>query len=148
MKGFDMFKTAIAGVTALSLTLASATPAQAGGISQEDLGKLLFGLVAVATIGTAIKNNDRNRQVRNTPQSEQPPQRTRNQNRLPRRCVDSVDTWYGAQQIVDRDCLEQRYRHVAQLPRQCQVRVYTNRGPRNGFDPHCLRDEGYRLRRR
>ena len=144
-----MFKTVIAGVTALSLTLSSATPTHAGGLSEDDIGKLLFGLVAAVTIGTAIKNNDRQRRQAQTviPQIEEPLISHRSQRRLPRRCVENVETHWGQQRILGRDCLNQRYRHAARLPQDCAVRVFTNSGPRNGFDLRCLRDEGFRIRR-
>ena len=54
-----MMKRLVAGVTALSLTLASAAPVDANGLDREDVGKLLFGLVAIAAVSAAIENNQR-----------------------------------------------------------------------------------------
>ena len=145
-----MFKTVIAGVTALSLTLSSATPAHAGGLSEDDIGKLLFGLVAAVTLSTAIKNNNRRQATPQTviPQIEEQITPNRGQRRLPRRCLENIQTRWGQQQLLDRQCLNQRNHQVAELPHECAVRIYTDQGSRRGFDPHCLRDAGYRFRGR
>ena len=52
-----MFKLLIAGITAISLTLATTTPLHAQGMDRDDVGKLLFGLAAIAVIGKAIEQN-------------------------------------------------------------------------------------------
>ncbi len=163
-----MFKPLIAGITALSLTLASTTPLQAQGLDREDVGKLLIGLAAVAVIGAAIeenrdRNKDRNRstQVHDTPQwnginrnnnwSDLNRQHQSNSNArrvLPHACLRTVETRFGHQRIFGQRCLERNYRHVNRLPDRCAVRLYTNDGPRRGYDPLCLREQGYRSDRR
>ena len=146
-----MYKTLVAGVTALSLTLASAQPAQANGFSEEDFGKLLFGLIATYAVGSAIKNhNDRSRPEPQVQRSE--PQRhgwveRPNRNILPRQCLQRVGTQFGEHRIFNRRCLRQEYAFVSDLPRRCSVRLFTNQGPVRGYDPRCLRDNGYRARR-
>lgn len=159
-----MLKSLIAGVTALSLTLATAVPAQANGVDREDVGKLLLGLAAVAVIGAAIENNnrdnDRTTRVHDRPHRAphvNPPRSNhwsdlshRNNGRwvLPRDCLRRVETRFGDIRLFGQRCLERNYRHVDSLPRRCAVRVYSNNGPRRGFDPLCLREQGYRSDRR
>lgn len=53
-----MFKTLIAGLTAISLTLGSAAPVQAQGMSEDDIGKLLFGLLTAGVVAKIISNNN------------------------------------------------------------------------------------------
>lgn len=155
-----MFKTLIAGVTAIALTLSTASPAQAQGLDEDDIGKILFGLLATAAIGAAIRNardDDRRPQV----QQHQPRygggggQSTGNNTgnndrsmRLPRGCLVNVETRFGEHRMFGRRCLQRNYAQVADLPRRCAVRVFAANGNiRRGFDPQCLRAEGYRARR-
>lgn len=154
-----MLKSLIAGVTALSL--ATATPATAQGLDRQDVGKLLIGLAAVAVIGAAIEEN------RDTPEST-PAQHSNgwggidrgnswsglnsnnNNNRrvLPHDCIRQVETRFGTQRMFGRRCLERNYRHANGLPDRCAVRVFGANGPRNGYDPRCLRQQGYTTDRR
>ncbi len=163
-----MFKPLIAGITAISLTFASAAPAQAQGVSRDDVGKLLFGLAAIAVIGTAIdQNRSRERSAtRSTPVHDTPQWRDINRNNswsdlnrrhqntqnnrrtLPHACLRTVQTRFGDQRMFGKQCLENNYRHASRLPTRCAVRVYTNDGPRRGFDPLCLREQGFRSDRR
>ena len=159
-----MFKPLIAGITALSLTFATTAPLQAQSINREDVGKLLIGLAAVAVIGAAIEENrDRTRSTpvhdnhrsseitRNNSWSDLGrPQQTNRDARLvlPSACLRNVDTRFGTQRMFGKRCLERNYRHASRLPERCAVRLYTNDGPRSGFDPLCLRDQGFRSDRR
>lgn len=52
-----MFKTFVAGLTALSLTFATPAPASAGSLSEDDLGKIILGLITLGVVGAAIDNN-------------------------------------------------------------------------------------------
>ncbi len=170
-----MYKTLIAGVAALSLTL---TPAQANGFDEDDLGKLLFGLVAAVVVGQAIKNaNDgdrvqglshgyapsvvqpRTHAPRINPGRQDPPVVRHNRgdrggilpNRarvLPGKCFTRVETRFGTQNMFGRHCLRNNYRQFARLPSQCEVRVLTDDGARRGFDPRCLRQQGFSSTRR
>jgi hypothetical protein len=161
-----MLKSLIAGVTALSLTMAGALPAAANGLDRETAAKLIIGLAAAAVIGSAIENNrDDNRSTqardnhnnggnnrnngginRNNNWSDL----NRNSNRrvLPSDCLTRVETRFGTQRMFGQRCLERNYRHVNSLPARCAVRVYSDNGPRRGYDPLCLRDQGYRTNRR
>ncbi len=154
-----MFKPLIAGLTALSLTFATVAPVQAEGFSREDAGKLLFGLVAIAALNAAIENNTRNDPPA-TQVHDRAPQANRNRghdwgrlNRhdrrdLPRECLRGIETRFGTQHMFEQSCLDRNYRQVDSLPARCAVRVYSSNGPRRGYDPLCLREQGYRSDRR
>jgi hypothetical protein len=155
-----MMKTLVAGVTALSLTLASAAPAQANGLDREDVGKLLLGLLAVGVVGAAIENNQRREETQVQRQgsgswAELNQPRPRPDNRhddrrriLPYECLQTVETRFGDLRLFGERCLERNYRFAASLPERCEVRVYSDNGPRSGYDPLCLREQGYRTTRR
>jgi hypothetical protein len=154
-----MLKPMIAGVTALSLTLATASPLQAQGLDREDAGKLLFGLAAIAILGAALDSRDRRGPEVETVSRGIDPNRswsdlnreTRYDNArytLPGRCLRNVDTRFGSQRMFAQRCLERNYHDTNSLPARCAVRIYTDNGPRRGFDPHCLHEQGYRSDRR
>ncbi|MEL6840058.1 MAG: hypothetical protein AAFP85_12255 [Pseudomonadota bacterium] len=147
-----MMKSLITATVALSLAVA--TPASAQGIDREDLGKLIIGLAAVAVIGAAIEENrDRDSSTkahdshdwsginRNNDWSSL---NRSNRRVLPRECFRRVETRFGTQRMFGQRCLQRNYRHYHSLPGRCAVRVYTDNGPRRGFDPLCLREQGYR----
>ena len=158
-----MYKPLIAGITALSLTLVSAAPVQAQGMNRDDVGKLIFGIAAIAAIGAVIDNNKRSdrrsqqtetvhdRSNRNNSWADlnRPRQRDHGRNRdLPRECLRTVETRFGTQRMFVQRCLERNYARVNRLPERCAVRLYTSNGPRSGFDPLCLQEQGYRSTRR
>ncbi len=172
-----MFKTLIAGVAALSLTI---TPLQAQEFNEDDFGKFLFGLVAAGIVAKALSDRRddtvqtyqpsrshalnpnhyeppvvRHRENRNPPRLNPGGGRDRgglqprgnghrqNAHALPRRCYKTVETRFGTQTMLARNCLNQHYRFAARLPQKCAVRVLTRNAAHNGFDPLCLRREGY-----
>ena len=154
-----MFKPLIAGLTALSLTFATVTPATAGGLDQEDVGKIIIGIAAIAALNAAIENSrdgsDRSVQTqvhdRHNTWSDLARPRSRHSDPrrvLPSECLRQVETRFGTQRIFGQRCLARNYRHASRLPDRCEVRLYTTNGPLSGFDPFCLRDEGFRTTRR
>ncbi len=169
-----MYKTFIAGLTAVSLTLSSAAPAQANGMTEDQIGKILFGLIATGIVAKIIENNQSNPsaaiapnpwvpqtaeaprphrpQIVEAPRPSRPhlvnPRGERNRMVLPRNCVKTLDTQYGSYRLFQRNCMRQNHRFVSDLPRRCKVRIATHNGPRNGWDPRCLREAGYTARRR
>jgi len=159
-----MLKKLIAG--AATAALLATTPAQANTLDRNDVGKLVIGLAAVAVLSAAINNRKEDNNAASEPtlrvQTHRPIPRSNGyshndrwrslsrQNRgiIPSSCLHSLRTRFGEQRIFGRDCLERNYAFTNSLPGQCAVRLYTNSGPRRGFDPHCLRDQGYRSDRR
>lgn len=158
-----MLKHLIAGLTALSLTLAPAAPVHAQGMDRENVGKLIFGIAAIAVLSAAIDNSRRNdrattrsqtvhdRSNQNNGWGNGNRQRAQDQSRyrdLPRECLRSVETRFGTQRLFVQRCLERNYARANRLPERCAVRIYTTDGPRSGFDPLCLREQGYQIARR
>ncbi|MBE0414310.1 hypothetical protein [Yoonia sp.] len=161
-----MIKPIIAALTALSLTFATVSPAQAQGISREEAGKLLIGLAAIAALNAALENRKPKpqppaAQVNNRPDwapqghrgndwssLQQKEKQKKGHNALPATCLQDVENRFGSQRMFVQRCLERNYRHVDRLPARCAVRVYTNNGPREGFDPLCLRQAGFTSDRR
>ncbi len=156
-----MLKTMIAGLAAASLVLV--TPAQAARIDGDEIGKLVFGIAVVAAVNS-ILDNRRADQAEATEvhhnRWQDPTPRRNNANRwsdlnqrtnsrvIPHECMRRVETRFGIQRMFGRRCLERNYTFVNSLPDRCAVRVYTDHGPRRGFDPLCLREQGYRSDRR
>jgi hypothetical protein len=58
------------------------------------------------------------------------------------------ETRFGDHRMFMRRCLQRSDVRVRDLPNRCEVRLFTDNGPRNGFDPACLRQAGYRIDRR
>ncbi len=154
-----MLKTLTAGITALSLTLGSAAPSQAQGLSEDDIGKILFGLATLAVIGKIVDeradDNNRNRSVEvtrthrsiNTPQVQRTHRPRVDRTVLPRDCLRGYETRFGTHRMFSARCLRNNYAFADHLPRGCSVRIFTTDGARRGFDPACLRGQGYTARR-
>ncbi|MFZ3582848.1 hypothetical protein ACOI1H_11830 [Loktanella sp. DJP18] len=66
---------------------------------------------------------------------------------LPSRCLQSVETPDGWHRLYDSACLSNRLGAEARLPRICRVQLVTWGGIRDGYDPQCLDDTGFRPRR-
>ena len=152
-----MYKSIIAGMTALSLCFATAGPAQANGFDREDAGKLIIGLAAIAALNAALENRrrnddtpapvvDRNHGHQNGGHWNPRPNRARFE--LPADCLQQAESRGGDYRMFMQPCLARNQVAVSDLPRRCEVRVFTNDGPRNGFDPSCMHDEGYYTDRR
>ena len=149
-----MFKPLIAGITALALTLSTTAPVQARGLSEDDIGKIIFGLAALAAVGAIVESNKDSRPRTVTPTHRpvpevERPQRQRQIDRrvLPRNCLRGYETRFGTHRMFGARCLRNSYAFAEHLPRRCAVRIFTDAGPRRGFDPACLRNQGYIARR-
>jgi len=143
-----MKKQMLAGLMSASLVLGgvTATPARA---DSNDLAKALFGIAAIAIIGTAIQNNRVTTRVTPQPAPQRPaprpghiPARARV---LPSSCLIDYQTRRGQGLMLGSDCLSRNYRYAQLLPQQCEVDVRQRRRTISGFDPSCLRYEGFRL---
>ena len=148
-----MFKSFIAGITALLLTVVIAAPAQANGLDEDETGKILFGLFANGIAADIINNAQNNGAAAPDLRPERPrswyaPRETRGAKILPRTCLQSVDTRFGDYRMFVRRCMQDNYQFTRNLPGACAVRVVSYNGPRNGWDAECLRERGYRASRR
>ena len=113
-----MCRSFIAGIMALSVTLTEATPVQAQGISGEDLGKQLFGLVATVAVIAIIEG----RNIGNCHDSVAAPSPCVVEASLPR--TDRSKDWIGEERRMrlPRECLrtvQARYRSVRMFTRDC-----------------------------
>lgn len=151
----------LAAATAVS-TL-SAAPARA----DEDIGKVLAGLAALAIIGAALNDaRDDNPPVVHRRSHPYPgnsvgrpyerrspvvnprplPQRV-TRNDLPQQCLRRFEGYRGNTRLFGLNCLQRNYRHVNQLPYACRVQVGNGRQGNVGYEPVCLRERGYRVTR-
>lgn len=151
-----MYRKFIAAISAASLTLslfAGAAPARAGG---DDLAKVLAGIAAIAIIGKAIDDsNDRKRAhvSRNSHgnghgyrQAPRPAPKRLARYDLPGQCLVKVDVGRNnAVRMFGKRCLKRNFRFSHNLPQACAQRVWTDRGVRRGYNPRCLRQNGYRI---
>lgn len=141
-----MYKSVIAGLTAISMLMSS--PAHANERAQDQVGSFLSRFIEADTVADIINNHS----IRpNRPEHEDKGWRSHNvrdRTLLPRRCLQNVETRFGPVTMFPRDCLRQNYGYTDNLPRSCEVRVATHNGPRNGYDDYCLRQSGYQMRRR
>lgn len=159
---------AIICATALTVTAVS-MPAQAR--ADDDIGKILAGLAALAIIGVAIDNHNDNDPVVVTrqqpryvppaynvqprvvqpkivqPKIVQPRPAPRNVTKynLPGQCLKTVRKGREDFQIVGRSCLNGNYKLTKSLPKACEVEIKGKQGKRAGYKPNCLRNHGYRL---
>ena len=147
-----MFKTLIAGATALSLTF---TPANAQGFDEDQIGQIIFGLFATAAIAKLIKDNNR---PPATPTWTQPaprvediapvphrPATPRNARKiLPQRCINAFQTDQGRVRMFTRGCIARHYTHAVNFPRNCERDVITRQGFRTGWAVRCMRNAGFR----
>jgi hypothetical protein len=161
-----MYKTLVAGVTALSLTLTPA-PAAATGSEQDNFGGLIFGLAIAGIIGKLIHDNNTRSLSSSQPLVQHSPApvptptpraghrlqpqapavqntRRRDPRVLPSACVQRHATQRGPQRVFSTLCLNERYPYVANLPASCAIRLRTFDGPVRGYDPTCLQTQGYR----
>ncbi|MFT5064703.1 MAG: hypothetical protein ACJAXK_001424 [Yoonia sp.] len=151
-----MFKTLIAGATALSLTF---SPASAQGLDEDQIGRIIFGLFATAAIAKIIKDNNRPAQANGWTQptplvdhvapAPRHPATPRNGRKvLPQRCAQAFHTYQGRVRMFTRSCIARHYRHGANFPRACEQDVMTRDGFRTGWAVRCMRNAGFRTNRR
>lgn len=138
-----MFKILTAGITALSLVI----PHTARASQNNDVGKLIFGLAAVAIIGAAIDANNRRPEL--VVADPQPRERDHDRIRsnrvepLPAQCRVQVPGRHGVTEIYGQRCLNRNFSRADRLPEVCAVRVQGEHRDRRGYAPDCLRQFGY-----
>ena len=150
-----MFKTLIAGATALSLSF---TPANAQGLNEDQIGQIIFGLFATAAIAAVIKNSEQAAQTpaqiwtQPKPRVDQVAPKPRHPARprpvlqtLPRRCITAVRSSQGSDRIFTRSCIAREGVQTAGFPRRCERDVLTRAGFRAGWAVRCMRNAGFRV---
>lgn len=150
--------------TALVITGFSTAPARAG----DDTAKLLAGLAALALIGAAIQNNKRDRYVvsRNPVYTPPPVYKPRPVHKphgkyytkpaapkitrldLPGQCLRTKSVNGRARNLFGNRCLKTNYAFNGTLPKACRLGYWDGGRNRVGYEPLCLRENGYRFARR
>ena len=142
----------------VAVTGFSAGPARA----DDDFGKILAGIAAIAIIGAAIESSRdddvrviRKNTVRVTPGHNHHRNKHKHNNvrplpshvkkfNLPAHCLRKFPGVTN-KRILGRGCLNNNYRHVNSLPQACKIAVDRGRKQRVGYEMLCLRERGYRL---
>lgn len=149
-----MFRKSIASLLSAALIATSFTtvPARA----DEDVIKVLGGLVALGLIAKSIeRNRDRDRDKRRKAGTIRPytahphvgtPGPKLRPRRLvkiaPERCLQNTWTHRGTRPVYAARCMKHYSR--AQLPHNCLRENQTLSGPRYYYTPRCLQDHGWR----
>lgn len=151
--------------SALAITGVSAAPARAG---DDDIAKWIAGVAALAIIGAAIADNDRDKKqvvTRNRGYNYNKGHGHRHnynhghghkhgyahkQNfhryKLPVQCRRDVQTRKGYIRGFGRHCLLKNYGHFNSLPHQCAVKTRDYSGNRRVvYSGRCLGQHGYRV---
>jgi len=151
----------------LSAATAVATLSPAPARANEDIGKVLAGLAALAIIGAALNDarDDtppvvhrhrypyptgpvvRPHDRRPAPVSPRPLPSGVTRYDLPQQCLRKFDAYRGNTRLFGLNCLQRNYRHVNQLPYACRVQFGNGRQGHVGYEPVCLRERGYRVAR-
>lgn len=149
-----MRKQSIIAVVSAAMLLTSGAPAFAAEKEGEQLGRILFGLAAVAAVSHILQQQERATPTAPTRQRQGRPA-TRNQSTrvdrtkiIPQSCLRTVETRFGDYRMYGARCMTRNFAFASRLPAQCQVQVYTASGQRSGYDPLCLREDGYQSDRR
>ena len=168
-----MLKKLLALSLALSLAIMPAPQAHAETLSEEEVGAILFGLVAafaITKVIDSVQDDDDGRKARRpdrTTRSHDPfrngvdrifgrdrrdrddddrADRHRLQD-IPLVCLERVEFSRNDRRVFTRSCLRAEGVRTNRLPRECRVRLFDGHRQVRGFDPACLRDAGYRARR-
>ena len=156
---------------AVSVTALSA-PARAA--DAEDVAGALFGIAALALIGKAISDHNKDDEVIAQPTHHKhhthkklhahkefhthkkhvhplkprplPPSVSRFD--VPAHCLRDVTVNRRHVRLLGSGCLNRHYRHVHSLPRSCQFQFRDRHRSYTTYEPYCLRQHGYRITRR
>lgn len=149
-----MKRTILASVVSLALaaTSVSTTPARA----DEDVLKVIAGLVVLGTIANAVKHRNERKAARVSRNHQQPVYQDPHHHRqhkvhrqhrrakaAPQRCLRDQWTHRGERQVYGARCMQKHAR--AQLPQNCLRQARTNSGPRYFYTKRCLRNHGWRI---
>ena len=147
-----MFRQALALVAIAALSAAALAPSPARAASEEDIARILAGLAALAIVGKALSDRDRDDDDKPpviAPHRSKPKDHYRPRHdakTVPVRCLRTYETRQGVRRVVMRDCAERTVAEPWELPRQCLLRVQTRHGPAEAYGGRCMRQHGYRLR--
>jgi len=142
--------------TALVIAGFSAAPARAN----PDTGRLFAGFVALALIGAAIQSSRRDRHTVSTspylppspvlsaPIPAKPTPHKIVRRNLPNQCLRTHSVNGRQRNLFGGRCLKNNYAFNGTLPYACRLGFWDGRRNRIGYEPRCLRENGYRFARR
>ena len=121
----------------------SVSSARAG---ENDFGEFIAATIFMFAIANAIGSDE---VVVEQPRPKPPAQRpSPNRRILPKSCIKSHVTQQGTVKTFDKSCLQKEYRFHRRLPANCEQTLWTSKGIRYGYEPSCLRRQGYKTSRR
>lgn len=142
-----MKRTMIASVLSLALAATSFTAAPAR--ADEDVFKVIAGLVALGVIANTVKHNKERKAAAtrgNGHTGHSGPRHPRREKVAPRRCLRTQWTHRGDRQVYGARCMQNNA--LARLPQKCLRQAQNTRrnsGPRAFYTKRCLRGQGWRL---
>lgn len=131
-------------VTGISTTSARA--------ENDDLAAFLATTIFLFALGSALEGEVN---VNPAP-APQPPARPgrpgqgQSQNykrQVPLECLETFTTQTGQVRTFEKSCMYRNYAHYKRLPQNCERTLWTSVGLRYGYEPQCLRQNGFRARR-
>ncbi|PTX57757.1 hypothetical protein C8N43_2428 [Litoreibacter ponti] len=131
-----------AALLSLSIALTAVTTAPAR--ADDDIAKVLAGLVALGIIAKVINDKDKDKRVtRSHPQTHvYKPHKPRRAKVAPQRCLREQWTHRGVRNVYGARCMKRHAQHA--LPQNCKREVETRNGLRRFYAPNCLRRNGWR----
>lgn len=125
----------------------SATSARAS--SDDGLAAFLATTIFLFALGSALEGEV---SVDPAPQPPSRPNRgygntPRNKRLVPYECLQTFTTQNGQVRTFEKTCMQRNYAQIRRLPRSCERTLWTTVGLRYGYEPQCLRNNGYRARR-
>lgn len=127
----------------IAVTSVSTAPARA---DSGEIGRLLLGAGALFIIGSALSNNNRQRDRDEvvTRRRDEPRHRVQPRRKVvPSACLRVNRSDSGPRRYFGRRCLSNNMRQVNRLPNYCKRNIWTNRGQRTVFAARCLRKDGW-----
>ena len=131
-------------ITTVFVSGISVSSARAG---NNELGEFLAATIFMFAIAGALSGDEVIADTpRQRPPSTRPGQGYGQRKVLPKSCLATHRTQQGNVKTFGKSCLEQKFKFSRRLPASCEQTLWTSKGIRHGFEPSCLRRNGYRVR--
>lgn len=127
----------------LSFSLAFSAMSTAPARADDDVAKVLAGLVVLGILSQVLKDDDDRVVTRNPRRADvYKPRKPRHVKVAPRRCLREQWTHRGMRNVYGARCMKRHAQYA--LPRDCRRVVETRNGVRKFYAPRCLRRNGWR----
>ncbi len=152
----NITKKTLAAVLAASVAMTGFAAAPARAADSGDAAKIAAGLAALFIIGKALEDNNKGYVHRRHdhykpdryPHHKRKVYRNPHHARktLPAKCRFVFNTRSGRVPMMGQNCLVKNYGRINHLPNRCRIQAKTRQGlMRYGYQPQCLRNNGYRI---